>query len=309
MQDDIYLLPYPMFKRIFLFVLTNLAIILVLNIVLFIVFSVFDIRIQDAWLNYVSLAIFAIVYGFVGAFISLKMSKWIAKRAYPMKIITDADTHDPKIGVVRQTVVHIAQTENIKMPEIGIYQAKDPNAFATWPSKNNSLVGVSTALLEQMNDEEIRGVIAHEMAHIINGDMVTMTLLQGIINAFVIFFARVLAFALDTALSKGRDGAWLGRMWYFAVVIVLDMILGFVGMLVLMSYSRKREYAADAGSASYVGKNAMIAALRRLQIITQWSKVPQDELATLKIAGGKSWMKLLSSHPSLEDRIMHLEMS
>jgi heat shock protein HtpX len=196
-----------MFRRIFLFVLTNIAIIIALNIVLFIVFSIFDIRIQDTWLDYVSLAIFAIVYGFFGAFISLQMSKWIAKRAYPMKIITDASIHNTKIHIVRETVFHIAQSENIKMPEIGIYQSKDPNAFATWPSKNNSLVAVSTALLDQMTDEEIRGVVAHEMAHIINGDMVTMTLLQWIINAFVIFFARALAFAIDTALSKGKDNA------------------------------------------------------------------------------------------------------
>jgi heat shock protein HtpX len=166
---------------------------------------------------------------------------------------------------------------------------------------------VSTALLDQMTDEEIRGVVAHEMAHIINGDMVTMTLLQWVINAFVIFFARVLAFALDTALSKGKDSSGLWRLWYFGVVVILDMILGFAGMLVLMGYSRKREYAADTGSASYVGKNAMIAALRRLQVITKGVKVPQDELATLKIAGGKSWMHLLSSHPTLEDRIGNLQ--
>lgn len=296
-----------MLRRVVLFVFTNIAIIIVLNIVIFIIFSAFDISIHDAWLNYVTLAIFATIYGFLWSFISLSMSKRIAKHAYPMKTISTADTHDPKIKVLVETITYIAQTKHIAMPEIGIYQAKDPNAFATWPSKNNSLVAVSTALLDQMTDDEIRWVIAHEMSHILNGDMVTMTLLQGIINTFVIFFARVLAFALDSALSKGRGSKWLWSLWYFLVVIVLDTILWFVGMIVLMWYSRTREYVADAWSAALVGKEKMIAALHKLKTITRGVKVPQDELATLKIAWWKTWMQLLSSHPSLDDRIAHLQ--
>lgn len=290
-----------------LFVLTNIAIIIVLNIALFIVFSLFDINIQDVWINYVSLAIFAAIYGFVWSLISLSMSKWIAKRAYPMKMVSEKDMQDSKVRVLVETVTQIAKSQHITLPEIAIYKAKDPNAFATGPSKNNSLVAVSTALLEQMTEDEIRGVIAHEMSHIINGDMVTMTLLQWVINTFVIFFARVLAFALDNALSREKESSWLGKLWYFLVVIVLDTILGFVGMIVLMGYSRTREYAADAGSARFVGKEKMILALQKLKTITRNIKVPQDELATLKISWGKTWMQLLSSHPSLDDRIAHLQ--
>lgn len=296
-----------MIRRVALFILTNIAIIIVLNIALFIVFSLFDINIQDVWINYVSLAIFAAIYGFAWSFISLSMSKWIAKRAYPMKMVSEQDMQDSKVRVLVETVTQIAKSQHITLPEIAIYKAKDPNAFATWPSKNNSLVAVSTALLEQMTEDEIRGVIAHEMSHVINGDMVTMTLLQWVINTFVIFFARVLAFALDNVLSRGKESSWLGKLWYFLVVIVLDTILGFVGMIVLMGYSRTREYAADAGSARFVGKEKMILALQKLKTITRNTKVPQDELATLKISWGKTWMQLLSSHPSLDDRIAHLK--
>lgn len=252
----------------------------------------------------VSLAIFALVFGFGGAFISLLSSKWIAKRVYRMQHIS-SHTSDLKLAIIYDTVSMIAKKNSIQMPEVCYYQSSEPNAFATGPSKNNSLVAVSSALLEQMTEKEIRGVVWHEMAHVINGDMVTMTLLQGIINTFVIFLARVLAFAISNAMRSDNRN-WLGGMWYFLVVSILDMTLWSIGLLVLSAYSRHREFAADAGSAAFVGKDDMIAALQKLQHITVGMKVAKDELASLKIAWWEQ-VSLFATHPPLSLRIRRLQ--
>lgn len=294
-----------MFKRILLFVLTNIAIIIAINILIFLVQIVFHIDVYNTTgLNISSLAIFASIVWFGWAYISLQMSKWIAKRAYGIRLIT-SETKAAKLQIVYHTVQTIAQQNNIKIPEVGVYQSSEPNAFATWPSKNNSLVAVSSSLIDQMTDQEIKGVIGHEMAHILNGDMVTMTLLQWVINTFVIFLARVLAFIINNAVKRDREW-WLWRLWYFLVVNILDFTLGIAWLLVIAAYSRKREYAADAGSAGYLGKQTMIASLQKLQIISRGVKVPNDEFATLKINNDEHGSPF-ATHPSLESRIQHLK--
>lgn len=294
-----------MLKRILLFVLTNIAIIIVLNILIFLVQFIFHIDVYNTTgLNIPSLAIFATIVWFGWAFISLQMSKWIAKRAYNIRLIT-SDTKAAKLQIIYHTVQHIAQQNNIKMPEVGIYQSVEPNAFATWPSKNNSLIAVSSGLVDQMSDQEIKGVIGHEMAHILNGDMVTMTLLQWVINTFVIFLARVIAFAINNIIKRDREW-WLWHFGYFIVVNILDFTLGIAGLLVIAAYSRRREYAADAGSAQHLGKETMIAALQKLQVISRGVKIPNDEFATLKINNDEHGSPF-ATHPSLESRIQHLQ--
>lgn len=294
-----------MFKRILLFILTNIAIIIAINMLIFIVQTIFHIDIYNTTgLDIPSLAIFASIVWFGWAFISLQMSKRIAKRAYGIRLIT-SETKAAKLQIIYHTVQIIAQQNNIKMPEVGIYQSPEPNAFATWPNKNNSLVAVSSGLIDQMTDQEIKGVIGHEMTHILNGDMVTMTLLQWVINTFVIFLARVLAFVINNIVKRDREWG-LGHLWYFLVVNILDFTLGIAGLLVIAAFSRKREYAADAGSAKHLGKETMIASLRKLQTISRGVKVPNDEFATLKINNDEHGSPF-ATHPSLESRIAQLQ--
>ena len=213
----------------------------------------------------------------------------------------------PAEKLVYQTVEHIAQKNGITMPEVGIYESPEVNAFATGATRNSSLVAVSSGLLNQMQADEIEGVVAHEMAHIMNGDMVTMTLLQGIINAFVIFLSRALAQVISLALRRDESGS--SGFVYFGITIVLEILLGVLGSIIVMAYSRRREFAADAGSASSVGKNKMLNALRALQKIHETNiAIPSDpKIAALKIDGKTSgFLHLFASHPPLEERIKHL---
>lgn len=231
----------------------------------------------------------------------------MAKRFYRIRVITaqDLPSANPSMKLVYQTVEQIAQAHSITMPEVGIYDSPEVNAFATGATKHSSIVAVSSGLLQEMRSDEIEGVVAHEMAHIINGDMVTMTLLQGIINAFVIFLSRALAHIISTA-SRRDEG---GGMVYFLVTIVLEILLGLLGSMVVMAYSRHREFAADAGSAQFVGKNKMINALTALQRIHEQNvSISGDpKLAALKIDGKTTgFMHLFASHPPLEERINHL---
>jgi len=208
------------------------------------------------------------------------------------------------------TITLLSSKHKIKRPEIGIYESEDPNAFATGPNKNNSIIAISTWLLDEMTDDELKGVLGHEFAHIINWDMVKMTLLQWIINAFVMFLSRIIAYGIDLAMKKDDDEWGLGGMAYFILVFVLDILLWFVGMLVLMSYSRNREFVADAGSSELLGKECMIKALEKLKHLSAKRKgeiTKQDEFSTLKISGGKDILRLFSSHPSLEERITRLK--
>lgn len=213
--------------------------------------------------------------------------------------------YSAKEQLVYTTVARIAKDNGIKVPEVGVYESADPNAFATGASRNSSLVAVSTGLLESMTPSEIEGVIAHEMAHILNGDMVTMTLLQGVINTFVIFAARVIGGIIDKVVFKNEEGNGMG---YMVTVIVLEIVFSILASVILMWFSRHREFRADEGASKYMGKEKMIAALKRLQSMTERTEHYDDgRLATMKIASKSSFMELFSSHPALDKRIANLE--
>lgn len=295
-------------KRIFLFVATNIAIILVVSAIIFILEKYLGIRITPNLSNgYQSLFIFALLFGFAGSFLSLAISRWMAKRAYDIKLLSESRLmdYDQKTQLFYTTVANLAKQNGITMPEVGVYVSEDPNAFATGPTKNKSLVAVSTGLLTTMTSAEIEGVIAHEMSHILNGDMVTMTLLQGVLNTFVIFFARIIGEFIDKTILKNDEGHGWG---YFISVMVLELILWVLASLVLMAFSRHREYRADEGSSRLVGKDKMILALKRLQHVVASREIVDDgKLATFKIHSEKGFLHLFMSHPSLDDRIKNLE--
>lgn len=296
-------------KRIFLFLITNLAIILVITAIIFVLEHYFGIPVASrASHGYGGLFVFALIFGFVGSFLSLAISRWMAKRAYDIELVSESRLmdYDSKTQLVYTTVANIAKRNGIDMPEVGVYESEDPNAFATGPSKNSSLVAVSTGLLDGMTPSEIEGVIAHEMSHVLNGDMVTMTLLQGVLNTFVIFFARVIGEIIDRTVLKNDDE---GQGWgYFLSVMILETLLGILASLVLMAFSRHREYRADEGSSRLVGKDKMIQALKRLKYIVTNREVPDDgKLATFKIHSEHGFLALFMSHPSLDDRIKNLE--
>lgn len=289
-------------KRIFLFLLTNLAVVLTLSIVLS-VLGVGRYIGPDGGLDVWALAIFCLVWGMGGAFISLQMSRWIAKRATGVKLV-DGRTGRAELDWLHATVARLAQAASLPMPEVGVYESPEVNAFATGPSKSRSLVAVSSGLLRAMRQEEVEGVLAHEMAHIANGDMVTMTLLQGVMNAFVMFLARIIAFAL-AARGGSRDDRGGGGS--FMVVFALQIVLGILGSLVTAWFSRHREFRADRGGATLAGRDRMIGALRRLAANSELVETQHQALATLKISGKRNWMVLLSTHPPLEARIAALE--
>jgi heat shock protein HtpX len=299
-----------MIRRIFLFVLTNIAIIVMGTVILGLIQKVFGIditgRLDSSW---TSLALFALFYGFFGSFISLFLSKWMAKRFHHMTMITleNLASVTPEEKLVYKTVETIAQKNGITMPEVGVYDSPEVNAFATGATRNSSLVAVSHGLLAQMESDEVEGVVAHEMAHILNGDMVTMTLLQGVVNAFVIFLSRIIAHIVSSAGKSDNERA--SGFTYFIVTIVLEILLGLLGSLIVMAYSRHREFAADAGSATFVGKQKMIHALQALQRIHETNvMIPSDpKIAALKIDGKTTgFMHLFASHPPLEERIQAL---
>lgn len=285
-------------KRILLFIATNLAVVLVLGVVLNIVFSMLGIDRNSIG----GLLVFCAVFGFGGAFISLLISKWMAKRAYNVQVI-----EQPRNEVehwLLTTVTRQAQQAGIGMPEVGIYNSHDMNAFATGASRNSSLVAVSSGLMNSMTRDEAEAVLAHEISHIANGDMVTMTLLQGVVNTFVMFFARIIANLISSSMNRDNEqGGGLGGFAYFGVVMVLELVFGMLASIIVMWFSRYREYRADEGSARLVGKEKMIAALQRLG---QGSQVElEGSLAAFGITGqGKS--ELFMSHPPLEKRIQSL---
>ena len=290
--------------RIGLFIITNLLVVFMVNIVL----SVFNVQpyLEGAGLNYQSLLIFCLIWGSVGSFISLMMSKFMAKMAMRVKIVEE---NGPHADLVR-SVHRLAKKANItKMPEVGIYDSPEINAFATGPSRNNALVAVSSGLLQQLNDDEVEGVLAHEIAHVANGDMITMTLVQGIVNAFVMFFSRVVAFAIDNAMrdEEGRGG--LGFFARIAVTIVLDIVFGIAASPVVAWFSRWREYRADAGGAQLAGKHKMISALQALQRTIEMADTEDTDkaFASMKISSNKNLAFLFSSHPPLDARIKALQ--
>jgi heat shock protein HtpX len=296
-----------MFKRIFLFVLTNILVMVTVSIVL----SVLGLNsyITSAGLNYNALMGFCLVWGFVGSGISLMLSKFMAKTMMGVEIVDDRGQYG---DLVRKVHALSRAAGLTKMPEVGVYNSPEVNAFATGPSKNNSLVAVSTGLLQQMNTDEVEGVLAHEVAHVANGDMVTMALVQGVVNAFVMFFARIAAFALQNAMRGDRDDdeRSMTEGWaYHISVFVFEIAFSFLGMFVVAYFSRIREFRADQGGAKFAGKNKMIGALRRLQQKIDLVDDSKDQIKAMKISSKKGFMSFLSTHPSLEDRIAALERS
>lgn len=302
-----------MFKRVALFLLTNFMVIVTISIV----FSILGVNhyLTAHGIDYKALLIFCAIWGMGGATISLFLSKWIAKRSMGLTII------DPKKATEAQRflidiVYHLARRSGLKeMPEVGIYDSPELNAFATGPSKNNSLVAVSSGLLHRMNKNEIEGVLGHEVSHVANGDMVTMTLIQGTVNAFALFLSRIIAYAFTQALNRGESTHGASGLYYL-LVIVFDIALTLLGSLVVAAFSRYREYRADAGGAQVAGKNNMILALKQLQFASQnqnLSSIQTAEeerspaIAALKISHKSKWLGLLSTHPPLEDRIARLE--
>lgn len=290
--------------RIGLFILTNILVISTIGIIL----NLLGIRgYLDASgaINFEALMVICLVWGMGGSFISLMLSKFMAKRFYPMQ---EVDINDPSVGWVAQSVSQYARLNGIKMPEVYIYNSNEVNAFATGPSRNNSMVAISAGLLHTMNREEAEGVIGHEVAHIANGDMVTMALVQGVVNAFVMFLSRVGAMIISNALrSEDDEGPGLGPFAHMFLVMALDVVFGLLAMPVTMWFSRFREYRADAGSAKTAGREKMIAALRKLQQSSKMVDNNQPDLAAFKISGGSSFAQIFSSHPSLEKRIHALQ--
>lgn len=277
--------------RIGLFLLTNLAVMLVFGIVL----SILGIDAHSV----TGLLIFALIFGFAGSFISLLLSKTMALKAVGGQIITQP--RNAEEYWLLDTVRGLSNQLQIKMPEVAIYRAADMNAFATGARRDHSLIAVSTALLERMNKEEAEAVLAHEISHVANGDMVTMTLLQGVLNTFVIFISRMLASVVSQAMSeRSRD---MSQMAYFVIVMVFEFVFGILASIIAMWFSRYREFHADAGAAKLVGKDKMIAALQRLKV----SYEPQEESTIMAfcINGGKKvkFSELFMSHPSLDKRI------
>jgi heat shock protein HtpX len=290
-------------KRVFLFVATNIAVLLVLTVVCKLLGV--DVYLASTGQDFTSLLIFAAVLGFGGAFISLAMSKWIAKRSTGAQII---DPQKPGneveawlVGIVRRQ----AEQAGIGMPEVAIYDAPEMNAFATGMNRNNALVAVSTGLLRQMQRDEVEAVLGHEIAHVANGDMVTMALLQGVLNTFVIVLSRVIGRIVDQVVFKNDRGPGPG---YWITVIVAQILLGILASMITMWFSRHREFRADTGGANLAGRNKMIAALRRLGGNQGVSTLP-EEVEAFGISGrvGEGLKRLFMSHPPLPERIAALE--
>ena len=286
-------------KRILLFVATNLAVMITLSIVLSLLG--FTGYLTPDGLNYSALMAFCLVWGMGGAFISLLMSRFLAKMAMGVQLV-DGRTGQAELDWLHQTVEHLAHKAGLPMPEVGVYDSPEVNAFATGPSKRSSLVAVSSGLLRSMRHEEIEGVLAHEVAHIQNGDMVTMTLIQGVVNAFVMFFARIIANIVRQMVDER-----ISHLVFFVVTIVLDIALGILGMMVVAWFSRAREFRADAGGAALSTRSNMIGALQRLMANANLVDDSQPQLATMKINGGKGFMSLISTHPPLPERIAALQ--
>jgi heat shock protein HtpX len=278
-----------MAKRIFLFLITNAAIVFTITVIL----QILGVQPEGLF----GLMLFSTIWGMGGAFISLEMSRWLAKRSTGLQLV-DGRTGRQELDWLYATIERQARQANLPMPEVGVYDSPEVNAFATGPSKSRSLVAVSTGLLRSMRPNETEAVLAHEVSHIANGDMVTMTLLQGVINAFVIFFARLIAGFL-TRSDDNRPN--------FFVVIALQTVLGILGSLVTAWFSRQREFRADAGAAALSGRENMVGALRRLMANQEAVDVSHAALATLKINGAHSMMALFSTHPPIEARIEALQ--
>ncbi len=288
-------------KRIFLFIVTNMAVLFVINITLRLLGV-------DRWvsetgaINFNALLVLSAVIGFSGSIVSLLMSKWSAKRMVNAQVIEHPN--DPTERWLLETVRRQADAAGIGMPEVAIYDAPDVNAFATGWNRNSALVAVSTGLLHSMSRDEAEAVLAHEVSHVANGDMVTLALIQGVVNTFVIFLAKLFGYFVDRVLLKndGREGPGIGM---FVAEIAAQLVLGVLASVIVMWFSRQREFRADAGAANLAGREKMIAALERLKGNHEQATLP-EQMAASGISGGSAFSKLFMTHPPLDERIAAL---
>jgi len=288
-------------KRIVLFLITNILVMLTISILVQLLGL--NRGLGASGIDYGSLMVFCLVWGMAGSLISLALSRVMAKRMMGVRVI-DPNTRDPQEREIVEMVHNLARAARLPaIPEVGYYDSPEVNAFATGPTKSRALVAVSSGLWQRMSRDEVEGVLGHEITHVSNGDMVTMTLLQGVVNAFVLFFARVIAFAVSQNVRDENRG-----MVQFGIVMVLQIVLSLLGAVVVAAFSRWREFRADRGGAQLAGRGKMIAALERLRRNVELVDTRQESLATLKIAGGPSRMaSLFASHPPLEVRIARLQ--
>ena len=291
--------------RLALFLGTNIAVLVLISIVFNLLGLEGILQQNGVDLNLTALLIFSGVAGMSGSFISLAISKWMAKRSMGVRIIENPTNRTEQwlVATVRQQ----AERANIGMPEVGIFDSPQPNAFATGMSKNNALVAVSTGLLNNMEQGEVEAVLAHEVSHVANGDMVTMSLIQGVVNTFVIFFSRIIGHFVDRVILKNERGHGIG---FFISSMIAQVMLGMLASVIVMWFSRWREFHADEGGATLASREKMIAALRRLQTVHNPKDLP-DGMAALGIAGGlgDGIKKLFMTHPPLEERIAALQNS
>jgi heat shock protein HtpX len=290
-------------KRIFLFVVTNLAVLALLSVVVFIIERVFGVRLAGGGLG--GLLVFAAVFGFGGALISLALSKWTAKRMMGVRVIT-APQSELEIWLLA-TIKRLADQARVGMPEVGVFDAAEMNAFATGARRNAALVAVSSGLLRSMSRSQLEAVLGHEITHVANGDMVTLALLQGVLNTFVIFLARIIGSFVDRALLKNdREQSGIG---FFLTTMVAQIVLGIVASMIVSWYSRRREFRADRGGADLAGTGSMIAALEALKRSQGEPMPPQMQAFGINTGSGSGFMRLFMSHPPLDERIAALQSS
>jgi heat shock protein HtpX len=286
--------------RILLFIATNIAVLVLLSIT----FSVFGLESylssNGVDLNLTSLLMFSAAFGMGGSFISLALSKWIAKRSTGAKVI-EAPGSDTERWLL-DTVSGLAREAGIAMPEVAVFPSPQPNAFATGASRDKALVAVSSGLLESMNGDEVKAVLGHEIGHVANGDMLTLTLIQGVLNTFVIFFSRIIGFFVDRVLLKNERGYGIG---FWVATIVAQIVLGLLASMVVMWFSRRREFRADAAGANLAGRGNMVSALERLRAAHEMPNTMPETLVAFGIAGGlrKGMQALFASHPPIGERI------
>jgi heat shock protein HtpX len=289
-------------KRIALFLATNVAVLAVIYIVLNVLGVENVLAANGTDLDLGALLVFSAVVGFSGSLISLAMSKWIAKMSTGARVI-DTPRNSAESWLL-STVHRLADAAGIRRPEVAIYDSPDVNAFATGPTRNNSLVAVSTGLLSRLSEREVEAVLGHEVSHVANGDMVTLTLLQGVVNTFVVFLSRIVGFVVDRVLLRNERGVGPG---FFLASLVAQILLGILASMIVMWFSRQREFRADAGGAKLAGRDSMIRALESLRRSTQPAQLP-EAMRAFGISGGRAGLgRLFMSHPPLEERIAALQ--
>jgi heat shock protein HtpX len=290
-------------KRIFLFLVTNLAVLALLSVVLFVIEQAFGVHVARGGMG--GLLVFAAVFGFGGALISLVLSKWTAKRMMGVRVVTapQSDVERWLVGTVKR----LADQAGVGMPEVGIFDAEEMNAFATGARRNAALVAVSSGLLRSMSRPQVEAVLGHEISHVANGDMVTLALLQGVLNTFVIFLARIVGSIVDRALFKNdRQESGIG---FFLTTMVAQIVLGILASMIVSWYSRRREFRADRGGANLAGIGSMIAALQALKQSHGEPMPPQMQAFGINTGSAGGFMRLFMSHPPLDERIAALQSS